>query len=425
MSASIREPDPGPSKDEPLKYAPKKARHPDPDQRPAGPAAGLSPKADAAPKGDAVSKGDAVPRGRPPGSTPPESIEPPWRRSRHRGGGGFVGDVAIAELRTKLALAPDRLPEPPPPSSQGSKLVWAGRIAGVVVVAIVGFVGYRWGSSPSASHFQLLRPASHSRVASDRTVTDSARPAPGATDGVTLVNTVPAVYPPPQKGSPPPSGGPPSKRLSVGVVGALQTDEVARLTIAAVDAGANAVVTIGGLASGSTVSAGKEVAPNLWRLFVGELAGATVAPPRGFAGIMDLTLELRLADNSVADRKGLHLEWVGKGGPAVTNSAVARAQARQHDAGEIAQMVKRGGELMVNGDIAAARLMYQRAAEAGEAVAAFALAETYDPLVLAKGGVPPDVGLARTWYEKARDLGSPVAPERLERLGRLPGDAAP
>jgi TPR repeat protein len=116
----------------------------------------------------------------------------------------------------------------------------------------------------------------------------------------------------------------------------------------------------------------------------------------------------------------LQLEWAGRGGPAITNPVVARAQARQHDAAEITQMVKRGAELMVNGDVAAARLMYQRAAEAGEAVAAFALAETYDPLVLAKGGVPPDVALARAWYEKARDLGSTAAPERLEKLTRVP-----
>jgi TPR repeat protein len=157
----------------------------------------------------------------------------------------------------------------------------------------------------------------------------------------------------------------------------------------------------------------------MWRLSVGELADATVTPPRGFAGIMDLTLELRLADGSVTDRRGLKLEWVGRGGLAINSAPGSRALARQHDAAEIAQMVKRGAELMANGDVAAARLMYQRAAEAGEAVAAFALAETYDPVMLAKGGVPPDVGLARYWYEKARDLGSTMAPERLERLARL------
>jgi hypothetical protein len=416
MSASIREPDHGPSKDEPLKYAPKKARHPDSDQQPAGPVAPPL-QGDSLPNGDVTSIG--------PRSTAPEVAEPPWRRSRQRG--AFVGDVAIAELRTKLALAPDRLPEPPPPSPRRSKLAWAGRIAGIAVVAVVGFIGYRWGSSPSSSPFQILRTVSHPRMPADRSmnpnnqITDSARPAAGP-GGPTLANAVPAVYPQPSKGSPlsPAGGGQTVSRLSVGAVGVLQTDEVARLTIAAADAGANTVVVIGGLAAGSTLSAGKEVAPSTWRLSVGELAGATVTPPRGFAGIMDLTLELRLADNSVADRRGLQLEWMSKSGPGIIPSVAARTQTRQHDAAELAQMIKRGAELMANGDVAAARLMYQRAAEAGEATAAFALAETYDPLVLAKGGVPPDIVIARGWYEKARDLGSNAAPERLERLARQP-----
>jgi TPR repeat protein len=195
-------------------------------------------------------------------------------------------------------------------------------------------------------------------------------------------------------------------------VAAQQTDGAARLAVSAADAGPNATVMISGLTPGSALSAGKEVSPNTWRLSVEEAAGASVTPPRGFAGVMDLALELRLADNTVVDRKGLQLEWVARR-VAVT--------PRQHDAAEIAQMVKRGAELVANGDIAAARLMYQRAAETGEAAAAFALAETYDPLALAKGKIAPDVGLAQMWYEKARDLGSTLASERLERLARLPG----
>jgi TPR repeat protein len=61
-------------------------------------------------------------------------------------------------------------------------------------------------------------------------------------------------------------------------------------------------------------------------------------------------------------------------------------------------------------------------AEAGEAGGAFALAETYDPVVLGtlrlRGAIMPDPELARTWYEKARDLGASAAPERIARLAR-------
>jgi TPR repeat protein len=69
-------------------------------------------------------------------------------------------------------------------------------------------------------------------------------------------------------------------------------------------------------------------------------------------------------------------------------------------------------------------MMFDRAAEAGEAAAAFALAETYDPVALRRlrlrGGIAPDVALARRWYEKARDLGSIAAPERIVRLTQIP-----
>jgi hypothetical protein len=68
--------------------------------------------------------------------------------------------------------------------------------------------------------------------------------------------------------------------------------------------------------------------------------------------------------------------------------------------------------------------MFQPVAEAGEAAGAFALAETYDPLVL--GGlrlrekITPDLSLARTWYERARDLGTLEARDRISRLAQLP-----
>ena len=78
-------------------------------------------------------------------------------------------------------------------------------------------------------------------------------------------------------------------------------------------------------------------------------------------------------------------------------------------------MVKSGLEFMAIGNIGAARLMFQPAAEAGDTVAAFALAETYDPAVLkklgTKGGITPDIRLANSWYEKAGALGSTLARE--------------
>jgi len=108
----------------------------------------------------------------------------------------------------------------------------------------------------------------------------------------------------------------------------------------------------------------------------------------------------------------------------ISPSSASRPPASADDASEIAAKMKIGAELMAHGDVTAARMMFERAAEAGEAAAAFALAETYDPAVLRRlrlrGGIAPDVALARRWYEKARDLGSITAPERIVRLTQIP-----
>jgi hypothetical protein len=196
-------------------------------------------------------------------------------------------------------------------------------------------------------------------------------------------------------------------------------DAPARLIVSATDAPADVDVVIIGLATGSVLSLGKPAGPNRWRLSAKDLNSVMILPPRGFVGVMDLILELRLANDSTVDRKGLLLEWSH-------NSALATAvfPPRQIDAAEIELMVKSGLEFLGNGNIAGARMMFQPAAEAGDAVAAFALAETYDPSVLkklgTKGGITPDVTLANTWYERARALGSTLAGERMERLARVP-----
>src|SRR5262249_13636661 len=85
----------------------------------------------------------------------------------------------------------------------------------------------------------------------------------------------------------------------------------------------------------------------------------------------------------------------------------------------IAALLRRADALIASGDGAAARLVLRRAADAGDAGAAMKLAETYDPANLAKlgvHGIVPDVSMARSWYEKARQLGSAAAPQRLEML---------
>jgi hypothetical protein len=91
----------------------------------------------------------------------------------------------------------------------------------------------------------------------------------------------------------------------------------------------------------------------------------------------------------------------------------------QLDPDEITALVKRGQELAHEGRFRLARLVLERAAEVKSASAALALARTYDPLMdrsAVHPDAPPDMAMARAWYEKAKDFGSTEAAQRLTQL---------
>jgi hypothetical protein len=86
---------------------------------------------------------------------------------------------------------------------------------------------------------------------------------------------------------------------------------------------------------------------------------------------------------------------------------------------EVASLLKRGRDLIASGDVASARLVLTLVAEGGNAEAAFTLAGTFDPTVLASLraiGVQGDPTKARAWYARAADLGSLEARQRLQAL---------
>ncbi len=106
--------------------------------------------------------------------------------------------------------------------------------------------------------------------------------------------------------------------------------------------------------------------------------------------------------------------------PAAPAPAVAAAPPiRRIGADELANLMSRGKALLQSGDIAPARLLLERAAEAGEASAALMVAETYDPAVLGTQdarNITADPALARKWYQRAAQLGSTDAQRRLSQL---------
>jgi hypothetical protein len=178
----------------------------------------------------------------------------------------------------------------------------------------------------------------------------------------------------------------------------------------------DAVAVISGLAPGTTLTAGRASGPNGWLMPAAELQNAFIRPPQGFAGTMQYAIELHLGDGTLVDRQSMLLDW-----PEATPApppALATGP-RTIDDDELALLMKRGQGLLETGDLSGARLLLKRAAEAGSARAALALGATYEPLVLKEIGVlgfAPDVAMARTWYEKAKELGSREAPRRLELL---------
>ena len=94
-------------------------------------------------------------------------------------------------------------------------------------------------------------------------------------------------------------------------------------------------------------------------------------------------------------------------------------QARRMDADELATLLKRAKDSLSAGDIPVARLLLDRAADGQDAGAALMLAQTYDPAVLGTSDVrniTPEPDKAKSWYQRAAQLGSADAQRRLAQL---------
>lgn len=95
------------------------------------------------------------------------------------------------------------------------------------------------------------------------------------------------------------------------------------------------------------------------------------------------------------------------------------APAKTLDADTLAGLMTRAKRLLGVGDIVAARLLLERAANAQDATAAFLLAQSYDPAVLGTSDsrrIAADATAARDWYQKAASLGSAEARQRLAQF---------
>jgi TPR repeat protein len=86
---------------------------------------------------------------------------------------------------------------------------------------------------------------------------------------------------------------------------------------------------------------------------------------------------------------------------------------------QLTELLDHGDARLRNGDVASARLFYERAAGAGDGRAALRLGATFDPEFLGRLGLSKlqaDPAEARSWYSRARDLGAVDAKRQLYGL---------
>jgi len=167
-------------------------------------------------------------------------------------------------------------------------------------------------------------------------------------------------------------------------------------------------LVICGFAARSLFSAGRSVDEKTWTMRISDVADATLLPPKGFVGPMKLVVALLNPDMSLADRRSLQLQWLPQ-------TPSTQAMPRMV---EVNEQLEEGKRLKTAGNLAAARAIFLRLAQS-DSRAAFLLAETYDPISLAKHQLPPpdsDLEKARLWYRRSAERGSPEANARLERL---------
>lgn len=335
----------------------------------------------------------------------PNAIDQPhvWLRAPAR---VFEGDRAIRELRTRMALEPHLVPEPPQPSPRRSVLRRLIRL-----VAIMGFAA-------GAAYLVVLF-----GFPDETTTADESNGALTSALASKQIDWVASLLL--SRASPVRLAVVESRRVTVN-----KSVPLAVTLTGDLDDGA---VVVSGLAEGAQLSTGLGSDGGSWRVPLADLAQTILAPPSDFAGVMELTVELRSAGGAAMDRNTMRIEWMPArhalsassptqpGSDQTLRSEVSPARSGNLtlEPEEIATLVKRGEDFIANGDLASARLVLRRAAEGGDAQAALLLGSTYDPATFERLkvlGSAPDPVQARAWYQRAADLGSAEAVRRLEPL---------
>jgi len=126
---------------------------------------------------------------------------------------------------------------------------------------------------------------------------------------------------------------------------------------------------LAGLALGTRLSAGAPTSEASWQLAPRDLDGVYVYAPKDFIGIMNTAVNLLSANQRLIESRAARLEWIAKvdSSPPTKRivSGALNAPGVQLMNAEDAALMERGRDLLKSGDIASARLLFQRLATAG------------------------------------------------------------
>ncbi len=201
----------------------------------------------------------------------------------------------------------------------------------------------------------------------------------------------------------------------------------------------NSFVRIRGLPTAAVLSEGHSISPGAWAVPLTGLSSLSITLPVGVQGRWDAIVALVTIEGTVLTETKtvvvvgpvqLIAPQQHAAAPPQTNVAslgqtpapIPSAPGPQPSPSERERalgMHAKGKELLDQGNIQPARMLFRRAAEQGLAESAMALGSTYDPDELAKMkvmGLQPDIAAARRWYDTARKLGATEATARLRRL---------
>jgi hypothetical protein len=272
----------------------------------------------------------------------------------------------MVEMRQRLALEPDWIPEPPQDAPPRRDL-WPLALQASIALAVAAGAAWVVVSVPQVTQFgRSIMPT----TSSEARIWTSSR-----------------------------SAVPPSGTISPGAIRSVAISPAAAKAPAPLPQSAAAEPAMRDASERADTSAPAPAAP------AAAIDAANVRAPAD--------LETALAERA---------RRVSREGAAATPRAAPDFVTRQLDRDELASMLRRAGDFIKSGDLSSARLLLRRAAEAGSEEAALTLAGTFDPNVLAARGFQDgaaDIALARLWYERAAQFGSSEAPRRLRQLANI------